>query len=51
MLKEERQQFIVNEVKVHNRVLLADMAELLKVSIDTIRRDIKELNKEKKLKK
>ncbi|ADY28578.1 MULTISPECIES: DeoR/GlpR family DNA-binding transcription regulator [Cellulophaga] len=51
MLKEERQQFILNEVRVHNRVLLTDMADLLKVSMDTIRRDIKELHKEKKLKK
>ncbi|MGS2739180.1 DeoR/GlpR family DNA-binding transcription regulator [Sinomicrobium sp. M5D2P17] len=51
MLKEERKQIILNEVMVHNRVLLTDIAELVKVSIDTARRDIKELHDEKKLKK
>ncbi|UGU15697.1 DeoR/GlpR family DNA-binding transcription regulator [Sinomicrobium kalidii] len=51
MLKEERKQFILNEVRIHNRVLLTDIAELVKVSVDTVRRDIKELHDEKKLKK
>jgi len=51
MLKEERQQIILNEVELHNRVLLTDMAELLDVSIDTARRDVKELDAEKKLRK
>ncbi|MEL6917470.1 MAG: DeoR/GlpR family DNA-binding transcription regulator [Bacteroidota bacterium] len=51
MLKEERHQIILNEVRIHNRVLLTDIAELLKVSVDTVRRDIKELHSSKKLKK
>ncbi|WP_054559444.1 DeoR/GlpR family DNA-binding transcription regulator [Croceitalea dokdonensis] len=51
MLKEERKQFILNEVRIHSRVLLTDLASLLKVSVDTVRRDIKELDKENKLKK
>ncbi|MEN1783612.1 MAG: DeoR/GlpR family DNA-binding transcription regulator [Bacteroidota bacterium] len=51
MLKAERQEFIMNEVRIHSRILLSDMADLLKVSIDTVRRDIKELDAEKRLKK
>lgn len=51
MLKAERQQVILNEVRIHNRVLFTDIAELLSVSVDTIRRDIKELSAVKKLKK
>ena len=41
MLKEERQQTILNEVDLHNRILITDIAEALDVSIDTIRRDVK----------
>ncbi|MFS4415715.1 DeoR/GlpR family DNA-binding transcription regulator [Maribacter sp. 2307ULW6-5] len=51
MLKEERQQAILNEVELHNRILLTDVAESLDVSIDTVRRDVKELDAENKLKK
>ncbi|WP_222984581.1 DeoR/GlpR family DNA-binding transcription regulator [Flagellimonas meishanensis] len=51
MLKEERQQFILNEVRIHNKVLLTDMADLLNVSVDTVRRDIKELDSSEQLKK
>ena len=51
MLKEERWQTIMNEVALHNRVLLTDIAEKLDVSIDTVRRDVKELDAEKKLRK
>ncbi len=51
MLKEERQQTILNEVELHNRILLTDIAETLDVSIDTVRRDVKELDADKKLKK
>ncbi len=51
MLKEERQQVILNEVDLHNRVLLTDIADQLEVSIDTIRRDVKELDTENKLRK
>ncbi len=51
MLKAERKQVILNEVRIHNRVLFSDMAELLNVSVDTIRRDITELSAAKELKK
>ncbi|MEK6154953.1 DeoR/GlpR family DNA-binding transcription regulator [Flavobacteriaceae bacterium 3-367] len=51
MLKEERYQVILNEVELHNRVLLTDIAEILDVSIDTVRRDVKELDSENKLRK
>ena len=51
MLKEERQQTILNEVELHNRILLTDIAETLDVSIDTVRRDVKELDAENKLRK
>ncbi len=51
MLKEERQQLILNEVELHNKVLLTDLAEHLEVSVDTVRRDVKELDAENKLRK
>ena len=51
MLKEERQQTILSEVELHNRILLTDIAETLDVSIDTIRRDVKELDADNKLRK
>ena len=51
MLKEERQQTILSEVELHNRILLTDIAETLDVSIDTVRRDVKELDAENKLRK
>ena len=51
MLKEERQRTILNEVELHNRVLLTDIAEKLDVSVDTVRRDVKELDAENRLRK
>lgn len=51
MLKEERQRTILYEVELHNRVLLTDIADQLDVSIDTVRRDVKELDAEHKLRK
>lgn len=51
MLKEERQQTILSEVELHNRILLTDIADTLDVSIDTVRRDVKELDGEHKLRK
>ena len=51
MLKEERQRTILNEVELHNRIQLTDIAEKLDVSIDTVRRDVKELDVEHKLRK
>ena len=49
MTKKERQNFIIREVRLHNRVLLNDLAALLEVSPDTVRRDIIELDKKEKL--
>ena len=51
MLKEERLNFILNEVKVRNRVLLYDIAVKLNVSEDTVRRDLKALDEQGKIKK
>ena len=51
MLKEERHQAILTQVELHNRVLLTDIADILDVSIDTVRRDVKELDQESKLRK
>ncbi|MEN0002573.1 MAG: DeoR/GlpR family DNA-binding transcription regulator [Bacteroidota bacterium] len=49
--KEERQKLILHHVSVHNRILLTDIAQVLQVSTDTARRDIKELDELGKLKK
>lgn len=43
MLKRERQEFILREVNLHNRVLTSDLSEAISVSEDTIRRDLSEL--------
>jgi DeoR/GlpR family transcriptional regulator of sugar metabolism len=51
MLKEERHQTILTQVELHNRVLLTDIAEKLDVSVDTVRRDVKELDQGRKLRK
>ncbi len=51
MLKEERHKYILDQVHLHHRVLLNDLSESLNVSIDTVRRDVKELHQDKKLKK
>ncbi|HQQ98654.1 MAG TPA: DeoR/GlpR family DNA-binding transcription regulator [Cyclobacteriaceae bacterium] len=51
MLKEIRHEHILNEVRIRNRVQLVDIARQLKVSEDTVRRDLKELDQAGKLKK
>jgi DeoR family transcriptional regulator, fructose operon transcriptional repressor len=51
MLKEERLNYIVNEVRVRNRVLLVDIAQKLDVSEDTVRRDLNYLDEKGKVKK
>jgi DeoR/GlpR family transcriptional regulator of sugar metabolism len=43
MLKQERHDFIMRQINLHNRVLTADLVQLLTVSEDTIRRDLQEL--------
>ncbi|MDN5288048.1 MAG: transcriptional regulator, DeoR family [Mucilaginibacter sp.] len=43
MLKEERQNFIMKQINLHNKVLSSDLSVKLNVSEDTIRRDLNEL--------
>jgi len=43
MLKRERQAYILHQVNLHNKVLSADLSQLINVSDDTIRRDLQEL--------
>lgn len=43
MLKKERQEFILREINLHNKVLTSDLCEAINVSEDTIRRDLTEL--------
>ncbi len=49
MLKKERHAYIINQINLHNKVLSSDLSLLLKVSEDTIRRDLNELSEEGKL--
>lgn len=49
MLKKERQTYILHQVNLHNRVLSADLSQEIKVSEDTIRRDLAELADQGKL--
>lgn len=50
MLKEERFQQILQYLQKDNKVVLSDLSRVLKVSEDTVRRDIKELSAQKLLK-
>jgi len=43
MLKIDRQAFILHQVNLHNKVLCTDLSRQMKVSDDTIRRDIQHL--------
>jgi DeoR/GlpR family transcriptional regulator of sugar metabolism len=49
MLKKERQEFILHQLNLHNKVLCADLSNMMGVSDDTIRRDLQELAQEDKL--
>lgn len=51
MLKAERQAAIIKQINLHNKVLSTDLSHLLKVSEDTIRRDLKELDQIGKISK
>lgn len=44
MLKKERQEFILHQLNLHNKVLSADLCRNMNVSDDTIRRDLQELS-------
>ena len=43
MLKKERHAYIIKQINLHNKVLSSDLGLQLKVSEDTIRRDLNEL--------
>ena len=43
MLKEERQQYIVNRISKDNRIYVTELSTELGVSDDTLRRDLAEL--------
>ena len=49
MLKRERQEFILHQINLHNKVLSTDLSQKLKISDDTIRRDLNELAETGKL--
>lgn len=49
MHKVERQAFILHQVNLHNKVLSTDLSKQIKVSDDTIRRDIQQLSDEGKV--
>src|ERR1051326_5054724 len=49
MLKKERQAYILHQVSLHNKVLSSSLSEEIKVSEDTIRRDLQELAEEGKI--
>ncbi len=49
MLQEERHQFIQQQIHLHNKVLASDLCRLLHVSLDTVRRDLNELEKRGKI--
>lgn len=51
MLKQERHNYILDEIRIHNKVLSSDLSVKLNVSEDTIRRDLKELSDNGKIKK
>lgn len=51
MLKEERQQKILNILNTERKVIAKDLSNRLHVSEDTIRRDLNDLSRQKKLKR
>jgi len=51
LLKEERQHIILEELRIHKKVLTSELSQELAVSEDTIRRDLKDLADEGKIRK
>lgn len=49
MLKKERQAYILRRLDLHNKVLSSNLSAEMKVSEDTIRRDLQELSEEGKI--
>lgn len=44
MLKKERHDFVLRHVNLHSRLLTNDLVQILNVSEDTVRRDLKKLS-------
>lgn len=44
MFKNERHAFIIKQINLHNKVLSSELSRDLKVSEDTVRRDLAELS-------
>ncbi|MEL7341137.1 MAG: DeoR/GlpR family DNA-binding transcription regulator, partial [Bacteroidota bacterium] len=51
MLKDERHQLILDTVRQQNKVLTVELSQVLQVSEDTIRRDLKELSQQGQVRK
>ncbi|MEN7548501.1 DeoR/GlpR family DNA-binding transcription regulator [Rapidithrix thailandica] len=51
MLKDERLNYILEEIRTYNKVKSSELSKHLNVSEDTIRRDLKELSDSGKIKK
>lgn len=49
MLKEERQNFILKQISLYNKVHTIELCNSLNVSLDTVRRDLADLEHEGKL--
>jgi DeoR/GlpR family transcriptional regulator of sugar metabolism len=49
MLQEERHNFILQQIITYNKVVVSELCSQLNVSLDTIRRDIKELERKGKV--
>lgn len=49
MLQEERHNYILQQIITYNKVVASELSSQLNVSLDTIRRDIKELERKGKL--
>ena len=49
MLRIDRHAFILHQVNLHNKVLSTDLSKQLKVSDDTIRRDLQQLDEAGKI--
>jgi DeoR/GlpR family transcriptional regulator of sugar metabolism len=49
MLKEERQNLIMEQINAHEKVLTIALTQLLNVSLDTVRRDLTEMEEDGKI--
>ena len=51
MLKTERQEFVLNKINENQKINAQELAEILDISIDTVRRDLNDLNQKGLIKK